>query len=284
MKRTAPFLFFVFCCFFPAFSQDGPASGLLWEDDAYEQLEPFPAGARTGGKVKASLSPYAPPPGDQCYQQSCVGWAIACAMTTRWAYQCRPARPSWIEARRFSPACIYNQIKEGEDCLAGAYLTKGLKLAAEKGVCLLRSFPYECCCCSKLPTPAQRQEAGKYKIKGYQRLYGLNDSPEGRLQKTLYALDYHNPVIVALEITPDFKTLGAGQERWSPDREALAGGNVQGHALVVMGYDEETATITLLNSYGPGWGRGGTVEMSFSDFSRQARYGVVVSLGRWACE
>lgn len=42
MKRTAPFLFFVLYCFFPAFSQDGPVPGLLWEDDAYEQMEPFP--------------------------------------------------------------------------------------------------------------------------------------------------------------------------------------------------------------------------------------------------
>ena len=264
-------------------AQSNPNPGLLWEDRSYERLDLYPVEVRGGlqGR-KVNLTSYCPTPHDQCDQLSCVGWAIAQAMTIRWAKQSNKTDRSWIDAHLLSPAFIYNQkqIRAGQPCTSGAYLIKALEFVAKQGVCFFNTMPYECCCCEKQPDKAQQMEAAQNKITAFQRLYRLSDSPEIRLANTLTALDKGNPVIVAINITPDFKQIARGQKTWSPNREALLGGNAEGHALVAVGYDENAAVVTLFNSYGSDWADGGFVDMSFEEFKTQARYGIVVSIGR----
>ena len=256
---TAAFLFF-FLLF--AAAQDVLPPGLLWDDASYDALPPYSVRERVGTDREKSLLSYCPKAGNQCDQNSCVAWAISYAMTIRLAIQCRKTDQLWITDHFFSPAFIYNQAKAAVPCDTGAYLKKALELVSVQGVCFERSFPYECQNCTKMPGSPQRQEASLYKITAAQRLFRSNESDKNKIDSTLTALSNDNPVLVALKDPVD---------------------TTAGHALVVIGYDENAKTFTLLNSYGEGWGSSGCFKLSFAEFARRARYGILLSMGRVKC-
>ncbi len=274
-------LLLILCLPFCAAAQDTLVlPGLLWEDAGYNNLPQYPAETR-GGIVnkKVDLRPYCPAVSDQCDQQSCVGIALGNALTIRWAVHCNDTNTQWIATRRFSPAYIYNQIKEGKDCQSGAYLHKGLQMLKTQGICLLKTFPYDCNDCNRQPNTRQRAEAKKYTIRSYERVFPLDADSSTIINNTLYALDYENPLIVGMMITPNFQGLHDGTDRWKP---FPVGGGTEGHALVAVGYDEDAGMITLFNSYGSDWGKSGFIRMTFGDFVKQVKYAAVVELGEWA--
>lgn len=280
MKNVLPLL--VACLPFFAAAQDTLLfPGLLWDDAAYDALPRYPAETRgDAGSNKADLRRYCPEVSDQCDQQSCVGIALCNALIIRWAVQCADtADDKWIAARRFSPAYIYNQIREGNDCRSGAFLHKGLHLLKTQGVCTLKSFPYDCNDCTRLPNPKQRAEAKRYTIRTFQSVFPSDADSSAIINNTLYALDYENPVVAGMKITPNFQGVRDGKDTWEP---FPVGGGTEGHALVVVGYDQDDGTITLFNSYGSDWGNEGFVRMTFRDFVKQVKYAVVVELGEWA--
>ncbi len=253
-----------------------PASGLLWNDSLYLQLPLYPAGARGGAiPARVDLSRWCPTPGDQEGQHSCVGFALANAMTILWAQKARTSDPHRITALCFSPAFLYNQAKQNADCRSGAYLDRALKIAQEQGVCLLKTFPYTPDDCSRQPDTRQRKEALRYRVDSLLR-FPLGASPDSMLRWTLHALSFENPVVVGMQITPNFYGVVKGQEHWKP---FPVGGGSEGHALVAVGYDEASKTITLFNSHGSDWGLGGFIKMAYSDYARQVRYGVVLFNG-----
>lgn len=271
----------VLCLPFCAAAQDTRLwPGLLWNDAGYDSLPQYPAENRgDAGNRKIDLSRFCPVVSDQCDQQSCVGITLCNTLTIRWAVHCDNTDSLWIATRRFSPAYIYNQIKEGEDCRSGAYLHKGLLLLKTQGVCLLKTFPYNCNDCNRRPNTKQRAEAKRYTIRSYERVFPLKADSSTIINNILYALDYENPIIIGLMITPNFQGVRDGKDRWEP---FPAGGGTEGHALVAVGYDEDAGTITLFNSYGSDWGKGGFVRMTFGDFVKQVKYAAVVELGNWA--
>lgn len=272
MKHLFPFLLIPFLAEAQTDSIP-PASGLLWGDSLYQTLPIYPADER-GGAIpdRIDLSRWCPPPGDQAGQHSCVGFALANAMTILWAQQTGTTDARQIAGMRFSPAFLYNQAKQNADCHSGAYLDKALKIAREQGVCLLKTFPYKSDDCSRLPDARQKKEAARFRIDSIQR-FPLDASPDDMLRRTLNALSFRNPVVVGMRITPNFYGVAKGQERWKP---FPVGGGSEGHALVVVGYDEQSQTITLFNSHGSDWGVGGFVKMTYDDYARQVRYGVVL--------
>ena len=76
-----------------------------------------------------SLKGYAPTPGNQGSQGSCVGWAsaygartIANAIKKGWKYN-----TSKINQNTFSPSFVYNLIKVNETC-QGAYIENAMKV------------------------------------------------------------------------------------------------------------------------------------------------------------
>lgn len=278
MKNILPLL--ILCLPFFAAGQDTLLfPGLLWDDAGYDALPQYPAETRSdAGNRNADLRPYCPAASDQCDQQSCVGIALCNALTIRWAVQCADTNAQWIANRRFSPACIYNQIREGNDCKAGAFLHKGLQLLKAQGVCTLKTFPYDCGNCTRRPNASQRAEAKRYTIRSYERIFPAGADSSTVINNTLYALDYENPVIIGMKITPNFQGV-QNDTLWVP---FPIGGGTEGHALVAVGYDQDAGTITLFNSYGSDWGNGGFIRMTFRDFVKQVKYAAVVTLGGWA--
>lgn len=218
---------------------------------------------------QANLLPYCPTPSDQGYAASSAAHAIANAMTIRLAFQCRLPGRQQVDQMRFSAAYIYNQVKQGETCDAGAYLTDALELAQRQGVCREATFPGSLYSCSRLPGEAERREAARFRIRSYNAIFRLDAGAEDKINATLSALDWNNPVIAGLVVPPTFPEISPGSYR--------------GQAVTVVGYDEKKEELLLMNSYGPDWGEGGFVRMSFEDYGKLARYAYIISMGRMDC-
>jgi len=212
------------------------------------------------------LSMFMPPVRSQGYQGSCVAWATAYYLK------------SYQEKKQFgydyedfnqimSPAYIYNQIKEGDDCLEGSCIENALDLLKEEGCDTWQEFPYAAQTCSALPNANQIESAAVNKIQDWDviLLPETGDLPENytllNITKTL--LTQENPIVMSLAINYlDFQVV---------DGIYIAnntGGEVgNGHAIVIVGYDDAKNAFKVVNSWGTGWGDEGYAWINYNFFT-----------------
>ncbi len=250
-------------------------SGLLREDDAYRRIESI-ADIRNGDNlpVSASLKAFCPAPRDQGALPMDVAFALTTALSIRIAALCQSlkGRPS---VRVFSAAYIFNQIREGADCSKGAFLSRGLELLKTQGVCLELTFPTDNRDCSAMPGLDAKKEAMRYRAAAYYRIFDADAPAEQKLLAVKNALAAKSPVLVGMQVDASFQALSAGDAHWAP-----SGTPPYGHALVVVGYDDKTKTVELVNSYGADWANGGFLTLDYATFASCLRYGIEVSADR----
>jgi len=206
---------------------------------------------------RVDLSEYAPVPGNQAFND-CVAWATAyCSMTIQLAQargHKRPSHPSQI----FSPRFVYPHINGGAD--------RGSTLV---GVGSVSDFLVKYGCGSLVTTPYDRSEYGwanKPNAKGYGE--GAN----------FPALDYRTcndvltlkkslaqgiPVVIAVHATPSFRNHTTNTIfRWDSQER----GARDGHAMCIIGYDDQHQAFLIQNSWGTDWGAKGLVWVSYDQF------------------
>lgn len=215
---------------------------------------------------QVDLSPQMPPPGHQGHQNACVAWVSAYAVKT---YQekleqrhllIRQGQPQWQHI--FSPAFSYNQINQGRD--GGATLVDALNLLSAKGALPWAEMPYDPDNYTRQPSAAQRGQARHYRI-AYWRQVNVADPQELKAQ-----LHAGYPVMVGALIDEGLWQLKK-QQRWHKAR----GKSLGGHALVVVGYDEQRQAFKIMNSWGTDWADGGFGWIDYRHFRRVAREGYV---------
>ena len=199
------------------------------------------------------LSSFFPEPGHQGTQGSCVGWAVGYALKTyQEALEFNISQPQ--EWDHFSPAFVFNSIKQGDDCSAGSRISDALEFVANTGAVRMQDFPYEEGQC--LP-PAEDMSAiaRDYSIKSYRRL-----QKDGMLFAIREALSNEKPVVVAMRVFPSFENWEGGDNyRHDPDIEF----QVDFHAVTVVGYDDERRALKIINSWGSEWGDDGFFWMDY---------------------
>jgi hypothetical protein len=264
MKNVAAFALWSGFLLVPCIAQQ--STGLNFADPAAYQSIPLASTPLHGVlPIRADLSSNFPRPGNQGQQSSCVGWAVAYALKS---YQEHVER-KWdvdVEEHRFSPAFIYNQIRSSSDCQGGTSFIDAINLLRVQGVATLADFPYDERVCATIPSEAIRQSARQYAIADWRRV-NVQDTVE---IKTQIASGF--PVLFGMLIDENFQRLGS-DEIYERD-ETIPNGN--GHALVVVGYDDNKNAFKIINSWGTGWGDGGFGWMTYSAFSRSVREGYVV--------
>ena len=261
------------------------ATGLLFEDEVYAQLPRLPLfdpGAKAEIKAlkgihKVDLKPFCPYPGHQGNIGSCVGWAVGYgAYSTLLALQ-----NSWkgqrtlITKQAMSALYIYNQIKVS-DCKTGAHISDAMNLLHQEGDILSSQFDADKENCHRLPTEDQRQQALLRKIKDFQVLFRSNDSEEIKVVETKLSLKQRKPVVVGMAIRTNFTQIRPGESFWWPDI-----GNTTphgGHAMVVIGFDDDKGAFEIMNSWGRYWGNDGYIWVKYKDFSRFCKYAYQFSL------
>ncbi|MEL8056572.1 MAG: hypothetical protein AAGK66_10485, partial [Pseudomonadota bacterium] len=88
-------------------------------DEEYEALDERDPLLRGTLPQFVDLSSFFPVPGNQGAQGSCVGWAVGYALKTyQEAFETQTVRPT--SYNHFSPAFVFNSIKQGDDCFAGS--------------------------------------------------------------------------------------------------------------------------------------------------------------------
>lgn len=216
--------------------------------------------------LAADLSANFPVPGSQGKQSSCVAWATAYAARSYLEILKQGWQPN-DPAHVFSPAFIYNQASSGK-CSNSISISEALKLMQTIGVVPLSEFPYDQKDCAKNPNPQTLALAGNFRIKGWLR---VNEQKLDDIKGQIYT---GNPVIFGMNVSDDFKKL-KGDEVYNdlstPNPE-------QGHAMVLVGYDDNRQAFKVMNSWGTNWGSNGFGWVSYAAFQKRVQNTFVMNV------
>lgn len=280
MKKLTPFIL-CFISYFSLFSQDENfATGLDLSQEKYEEIPlsaPILTRSFTNLPNSYSLKPYAPTPGNQGMQPSCVGWAsgygartIAFAIKNNWKNDIIK-----INQNTFSPSFVYNQIKANGDvnCKRGSYIADAMKLMNNSGILKKSEFEYSSTNCTAKPNTSSMYKAKSNKILTYERLARW-DNPYNLVGKVKKAIANKNPVVVGMF---KYGKLGGYGELWTPPTIPYGGG----HAMVVVGYDNNKygGAFEIMNSWGTNFRNGGFFWVRYNDFKKYIKTAYVLIEG-----
>lgn len=266
---------FAFALFFLAGTFAFGQNDSLPEDPSvYKDLPTYPYYPvnEKGGDLpdKVDFRAYCPKPSDQVTSCRCVGDALAHALAISLSRYCTKHTP---QEHACSASFIFNQIKLENRCDKGAYLSDGLKLLKAKGGCSLTEFP-NTTSCKRLPNATTFKKALPYRIASFEALFPIGAPDSQKLDQIRVSLANGHPVIVAMFIPADLR-----------NREVPLGNKdytslipKRGHALVVVGYDEDARIFTLMNSYGEKWGNNGFFTMPYDLMVAQVGYAYQLEL------
>lgn len=202
------------------------------------------------------LSEFLPLVGNQGKQGSCVAWATG--------YYLKSFHENFENLingqamnQRMSPSFIYNQIKVA-GCDDGSNIQRALDTISSSGIPSLLVMPYDENDCDTQPTQNQKTLALPNKIKSYHYL-----DQDKVFEQTKAFLLNEQPVVIA--ITIDRNYFGARDENgiyiYRKFKEASGG-----HAMLVVGYDDDMNAFKVVNSWGEGWGNSGFVWIDYKAF------------------
>lgn len=132
----------------------------------------------------------------------------------------------------------------------GQYLRSGLKVAQKEGVCFEQYHPYRVSDLNTKPSFSADFAAKFIKIKEYKRCYDL--------ESILREISNGFPVIIGIKVDLDFMYLRKEKyENWS-------GKSRGGHAVQIIGYNNNTQEVEILNSWGINWGYKGYCKIPYT--------------------
>ncbi|MAD98417.1 MAG: hypothetical protein CMB99_13920 [Flavobacteriaceae bacterium] len=263
----------LFLCSLMTYSQEEFGFGLEFDENLYEEVpQSVPLVTRSFTRLPRSysLKAYAPTPRSQGSQGSCVGWATAFGARTI----SNAIKNGWknnlykINQNVFSPAYVYNKIRVNDKC-QGAYIENAMKVLNSSGSAKMMDFPYDVKNCTRTASSYVNSKASNHKIVSFEKLARWNN-PVNLVGKVKKAISEKNPVVIGLFKFSSLKT--DYNNVWIPSNGSY------GHAMVVVGYDDNKAggAFEIMNSWGTRFGRNGFFWIKYSDFARQVKTAYVL--------
>jgi len=200
---------------------------------------------------KVDLSALLPPVRDQGPIGSCAAWSTVYYARTMLEQQQR----DWGAAsndHEFSPLFSYLQITGGKN--EGTAITSHMKLLQDQGGVSLGAFP-NTDNLAQLPPDDLKTQAAQAKIASYKSVPRTDDGVDLTAVKRLLAEGH--PVVGGFLLFEDFQDYRGGVYR------TLSGNVLGGHAMTVVGYDDQLRALRIVNSWGPAWGDHGFVWLSY---------------------
>ena len=219
------------------------ATGLIWDD--YDALDKeVDNGPVDTASLPSSvdLTSKFPTPGNQGSQGSCVAWAVGYALKSSQEITKR----GWSKtsnAHLFSPAYIYNQINGGVD--SGATISEAMNLVVNQGVCSLNYFNYSASNYTTQPTSIQKAAAALYKAQSWNKIQGI-DNIKNRIAQG-------DGVVIGVKAYNDLYNISSSNQVY----DTFSGSTNNGHAICLIGYDDNKGAFKFINSWGTGWGLNG---------------------------
>jgi len=197
-----------------------------------------------------------PASGNQGSQGSCAAWAVVYGLGSYYVHS--TTGKAYSDTGNLSPKFTYNQIAKG-DCGCSS-LIDHLYLLREEGAPSLGLMPYDPAECSLQPDSLQFHNALNYRIKGFESVDLHNLSLIKR------ALSDKKPIVFAITIDDGFKRL-VSPFIWN----AHLGSSGEGHAMVIVGYDDSKSGLRILNSWSTAWADGGEAWIDYDFFKNNVQ-------------
>lgn len=253
----------------------GYATGLIIDSKAYNEIprqSQYGDGGKTESKAlegiyKVDLKPYCPRPIHQGLIGSCVGWSCGYAALTlsqnlNDASFVSPNR-DMINKKAKSALFIYNQIKMS-DCDGGSRIEDALRLLQQKGNVYHKDYDLVIEKCDRMPSEKEIADAAHSKILDYMALFGRDDNELVKINKIKLSLVQKKPVVIAMELNENFKSLTTSDIFWFP--EVGNTNPIGAHAMCVVGFDDGKEAFEVMNSWGDLWGNNGFIWIKYDDF------------------
>jgi Papain family cysteine protease len=249
------------------------STGLILDAANYARCPKMPDfdGAKFNSlPLSISLRPYCPTPSEQGLKPTCVGWAVGYGgLTISRAIRLGLTQRKAIDSIAHSAYYIYNNLKKPDGCGTGVPLPAALDFLKKNGDCRAATFSNDSINCDIPTNPRAYTEAMQFRIKDFARLFDADASIETKILKLRMALKDSCPVIIGFYLTNSFFNINDGDKKWSPKPEEQ---NMSAHAAVVVGYNAQSETFELMNSWGNQWGDGGFIRVGFEDLARRISY------------
>ncbi|MEO0899394.1 MAG: C1 family peptidase [Bacteroidota bacterium] len=246
--------------------EDSPFStGATYNEAKFLETEIFEPLAYGSNGVPSSFSllKYAPPRQNQGRQGSCVGWASAYAARSILYARETGKNPSQVP---FSPSFLYNHIAIPNSNCQGSYLPDAMGFMKQYGSLPLSQFPYDPSTCRLRASDSEARVASQFKVRGYQRLTKGRSTPD--MQAIRQYIAKGGPVVIGMEVGGSFMQAMEGRKLWQPTQRDRSKRGFGGHAMCVIGYDDNFAggAFQIMNSWGPEWGENGVCWVTYRDF------------------
>lgn len=214
------------------------------------------------------LSSKMPPVRNQGGQGSCASWAVGYYLK---AYHEHVDNNTDYgtgsdHSGVYSPAFLYNSVKIGS-CDEGSYIYKNLDRVKDVGIASWKDMPYNEKKCDTKPSSTATTHAKCAKILDYQRIRLHEPIEKIEMQDIKYYLSHGNPIIIGILVYDGFNN----PKRVNGDffyKEYNEDGYRGGHAIVVVGYDDNKNAFKIINSWGRNWGNDGFLWIDYDVFSR----------------
>ena len=188
---------------------------------------------------------------DQGDEGICVGFSTASGMKE---YQ---ELLDYEKLVILSPRFVYAACKkiDGAPEAEGTTIRAAMRALKAKGVCQEKFWPYQAHQKDKAK-PGASQDAKRFRITSYARILNLNE-----LRLSLAA---KGPCVIGIEVFEGIMKTKTGVVPMPPGSQTSIGG----HAVCIVGYDDQKKLIKFKNSWSDRWGQGGYGFLHYSYIER----------------
>jgi len=152
-----------------------------------------------------------------------------------------------------SPRFLTQRIQDNAD--SGAYPRDAMDTLLKEGVCTEACQPYIAREVNRLPCLEASTEAKTNKIKGYARIYTIEEMKQ--------TLNEGGPFLASFGVTKDW---------YNPINGIITVHSINpiigGHAICIVGYDDGKGLLAFRNSWGVGWGDRGYGYLNYYDVKK----------------
>lgn len=248
-----------------------PASekrGLGWNgNDTPSQVPAFLGtfGEQTNTTITAKsvdLAAYMPPIKSQNPYGTCVCWAVGYygKTITEAVSKNLTAKDLQNEQNQISPKDLWEAIDgppiKYKDC-EGTSIEAAMRVLQRRGVLTWSSAPYQSISCN-LTAGSSSTETLKHKISYYRRIEQTVAAIKNNLKNKI-------PVAFTASVGSAFQSYRGGIMANS----SFIGGLTDGHAMIVVGYDDDKSAFKIANSWGTNWGEAGFGWIEYNFFVKQ---------------
>ncbi len=178
------------------------------------------------------------------------------------------------EANQFSPLDIYLSISHGSNC-GGSAISTAFKTMQERGIAKMTDVPYTNLGDCSHNSPANSSQTAPGKIDHFRSLGDINT------EEIKSQLSMGRPIAVGCKLGPDFFNYKSGVFQDDDYSEWDAAGKHAGHAMCVVGYDDDkgpNGAFLIANSWGANWGDDGFIWVDYDFFTGGVfcKYGYVI--------